>query len=503
MTDQADLRRRLEFIRIDQHTQRALKSIKPKILDAIPEALEMFYKHIGTFEETRKFFSDDRQIERAAGMQNAHWKKLIDGNFDASYIQSVKTIGAVHAKIGLEPRWYIGGYAIILSHMANLLTKTGRTGIISGLMNSRHQNLENEIGEGIAALTKCMMLDMDFVISTYFEMAEEARRKTEADAIRLEQELVVNSIGNGLHQLMQGDLTFRLNQALPPAYEKVRSDFNSALDKMELLIRSVITAGEAILSASGELSTAADDLSRRTEQQAASLEETAAALDEITASIREAAVGADTTQRTAETARQQAADGGDIVARGIGAMEQIAESSREISEIVGVIDEMAFQTNLLSLNAGVEAARAGESGRGFAVVASEVRTLAQRSAEAAKKIKGLIGRASVEVELGVGLVNETGAALTKIVKNAEQIDIAVANVAAGSKEQAAALAEVNTAMGQMDQLTQQNAAMVEQTTAATHAVADEAAELMRLISEFRVSGAKAPQQLKRNLRVVQ
>ncbi len=246
-------------------------------------------------------------------------------------------------------------------------------------------------------------------------------------------------------------------------------------------------------SGASEIARASDDLSQRTEQQAASLEETAAALDEITATVKKSAQGAVHARETVQSAMSGAAEGGEIVRDAVSAMGEIEKSATQIGNIIGVIDEIAFQTNLLALNAGVEAARAGEAGRGFAVVASEVRALAQRSAEAAKEIKTLISNSSRQVTTGVNLVDRTGEALRKIVQQVEQIDGLVSEIAASAQEQSAGLAQVNTAVNHMDQTTQQNAAMVEETTAASHALRTETSELQRLLGGFRIGeGAAQP-----------
>jgi len=319
--------------------------------------------------------------------------------------------------------------------------------------------------------------------------AERAREagEVERQGNAREQAQVVTCVGKGLEALAGGDLTFRLNETFPPAYRKLQADFNAAMDTLADTMTVINGAVGGIQAGSGEISHAADDLSRRTEQQAASLEETAAALDEITATVRRTAEGAGSARRTVDSARLDAERGGDVVDRAVAAMGQIEGSSREISAIIGVIDEIAFQTNLLALNAGVEAARAGEAGRGFAVVAQEVRALAQRSADAAKEIKTLINASTQQVEAGVDLVGETGEALRRIIAGVQDINRIVAEIAASATEQATGLHQVNTAVNQMDQATQQNAAMVEQSTAASHALSNEARELGRLVQRFRLA----------------
>jgi methyl-accepting chemotaxis protein len=318
--------------------------------------------------------------------------------------------------------------------------------------------------------------------------AREERSRNEIAQARIarEQIFVVESLARGLVQLSNGDLAYRLTAAFGAEYEKLRNDFNAAMDKLQDTMTIIAGNTQMIQSGAGEISRASDDLSRRTEQQAASLEQTAAALDEITATVKQTAEGARHARTAASSAKTDAEHSGEVVRNAVAAMSDIEKSSAKVSQIIGVIDEIAFQTNLLALNAGVEAARAGEAGRGFAVVASEVRALAQRSAEAAKEIKGLIQASTVQVAAGVDLVSETGEVLGRIAVQVAEINSVIVGIATSAQEQAVGLQEVNTAVNQMDQVTQQNAAMVEETTAASHSLAQEANELSRLINGFRV-----------------
>ena len=266
----------------------------------------------------------------------------------------------------------------------------------------------------------------------------------------------------------------------------LRNDFNAAVDKLNTTINRVSTSVENIQSGANEMSQSSDDLSERTENQAAALEETAAALDEVTATVKETAKAAEEARSVVTSARSDAESGGHVVRDTVDAMDSIKDSSDKISQIIGVIDEIAFQTNLLALNAGVEAARAGEAGRGFAVVASEVRALAQRSSDAAKDIKGLISASAEHVQKGVKLVDQTGTALDAIVDQVANIDSLVSDIAASANEQATGLAEVNNAVNDMDRVTQKNAAMVEESTAACHALTNESDELSRLVAHFDI-----------------
>ncbi len=316
--------------------------------------------------------------------------------------------------------------------------------------------------------------------------AERLRNDALRKTIEAEQKLVVDSLGQGLSRLSDGDLTYRLEAGFPQDYRKLRDDFNAAMTRLEETMSVIIGSVAGIRSTTAEISQASDDLSRRTEQQAASLEETAAALEEVTTTVRHASDGADRARDIVETTRNNARRSGEVVDQTVTAMREIESSAQQIGQITGVIDEIAFQTSLLALNAGVEAARAGDAGRGFAVVASEVRALAQRSADAAKEIKTLIGSSTERVNQGVRLVDDTGQALTRIITEVAEISGLVSNIAASAREQSSGLNEINVAVNHMDQMTQQNAAMVEETSAAGQTLAEESRHLRELLSRLRV-----------------
>ena len=321
--------------------------------------------------------------------------------------------------------------------------------------------------------------------------AERQRQMGDEQKAREEGEIrfAMETLASGLSALAAGNVAARLDRTFAPQFDSVRADFNNAVEKLEAALQSVGTNAAAINAGAGEIRSAADDLAHRTEQQAAAVEETAAALEQVTTTVRDSAKRAEDVGHLVERARLGAEKSGDVVRKAVSAMQQIEKSSGEISNIISVIDDIAFQTNLLALNAGVEAARAGDAGKGFAVVAQEVRELAQRSANAAKEIKALITTSSDQVNTGVSLVGETGKALELIVSEVQEINRHVGAIVTATREQSIGLQEINTAVNNMDQGTQKNAAMVEEQTAASHALAREAAALNELLRQFRLSNA--------------
>lgn len=308
--------------------------------------------------------------------------------------------------------------------------------------------------------------------------------RADAESLKSTKENVVGVLGAGLAQLATNDLTHRIENPFPADYERLRVDFNRAMDAVSDVMGTVSDAASGINAGASDIRQASDDLSMRTEQQAASLEQTAAAMDEITGTVRETAAGATRANVVVGETCNEAEQTGDVVQRAVDAMGRIERASAEIGDIISVIDGIAFQTNLLALNAGVEAARAGDAGRGFAVVASEVRALAQRSADAAKDVKAKITASSAQVEVGVGLVSETGKSLQRIIDRIGEISGLVATIATSAEQQSTGLQQVNTAVSEMDGVTQQNAAMVEQATAAARSLSEEADELSRQVARF-------------------
>jgi methyl-accepting chemotaxis protein len=318
---------------------------------------------------------------------------------------------------------------------------------------------------------------------------EQIEREKEKAKDAADVQYAVENLAAGLSKLADGDVSYRISQSFVARLDPVRNDFNNSAEKLQSALNRVSQNARGIDAGTSEIKSAADDLAKRTEQQAAALEESAAALEEITTTVKDSSKRAQEVGQLVSRAKTGAEHSGEVVRKAVTAMEQISKSSGEISNIIGVIDQIAFQTNLLALNAGVEAARAGDAGKGFAVVAQEVRELAQRSAKAAKEIKDLITASNAHVHAGVQLVDDTGKALETIVSEVQEINRHIAAIVEASQEQSLGLDQINTAVNQMDQDTQKNAAMVEESTAASHNLAKEVTSLNQLLAQFKLNAA--------------
>ena len=334
-------------------------------------------------------------------------------------------------------------------------------------------------------------LEADAAANAAVAEAERERAAAERARVAAEQAEVVRLLGESLRTLAAGDLTTHLDGEFSEAYAQIRHDFNEATARLKDAIIAVVNSTNTIKNGSEEIADASQDLSSRTTAQAASLEETAAALNEITETVRQSNEHTLRAKQIAANADAEATAGGAVVRQAVEAMDAISTSSQQISEIITVMDQIAFQTNLLALNAGVEAARAGDAGRGFAVVASEVRALAQRSSEASKDIKALIQTSTEHVDTGVRLVGETGKALDRIQGSVSEINTIINELANAAKEQAQGLAEINNAIHQMDDVTQKNVAMVEESSAASHTLSEETRVLSDLVAQFRLTQEEA------------
>ena len=360
------------------------------------------------------------------------------------------------------------------------------------------QNRRDEVGTMARAVQ--VFKDNALALKESEAQAETQRRAAEEERVRNETsraeaarqvQRVVTGLGSGLERMARGDLTYRITDEYIDEYKKVREDFNAAINQLQDTIKNIAQSSSEVSNAASEISASTSDLSQRTEEQAASLEETSASMEQISVTVKKNAENAAQANQFANETAVVADRGGAVVAQAVDAMARIEDSSRKISDIISVIDEIARQTNLLALNAAVEAARAGEAGRGFAVVASEVRSLAQRSSQAAKDIKDLITNSSTQVQEGVELVNKTGASLTEIMESIKKVAQIVADIAVASNEQATGIDQINTALNQMDEVTQQNSALVEENAATAKTLEQQSGAMSESVGSFKLGGMEA------------
>lgn len=481
-----DIAARMEFMGLDQRSVELIRQLKPVIERALPVGLDRLYGKIRETPETETFFSSDAHMGRARAAQSEHWSRISNGQFDDAYLSQVERIGTAHARIGLDPKWYVGAYAIVIEA---LLSEAVAEYWPRGLAGLRKTGAE-EFSQAIVGIVKAVFLDMDLTLSVIARVGEEEKLNAQAEAIDGERQLVCSVFGRALENLAAKDLSYRVADDVPMAYDTLKGDFNTSMEALMTALQQVGTDAESIMNSSNEVRLSSDSLSQRTEQQAASVEETAAAVEEITATVKSTEARAEEARELVEKTRSSAEDSGVIVDNAVSAMAEIENSSGRIADIIGVIDDIAFQTNLLALNAGVEAARAGEAGRGFAVVAQEVRELAQRSATAAREIKQLITLSGEQVKSGVVLVNEAGGALNAIAGQIQEIDGHVATIVKIAREQSSGLQEINQAVASIDTGTQHNAAMVEESTAVSHELEKDALSLSDMLGRFNLG---APQ----------
>lgn len=458
------------FTALSDGNYRTFPRIKQFIDKHAGKALERLYARIAEHGAASRLLPTAGARRVAADAQLRHWGNLFSGSFDVPAQQRSAKIGETHARIGLSPSLYIGGYAIVLEYLIEQRLSGFRT-----LLKGRTAGIE------LATLVKTALLDMDAALSAYAEAETQAREK------------VIGAVGEALAQMAKGDLSVQLT-GLPPAYAQLTEDFELMRRKMGGIVQEMAGAAGNINTGATEISDAATNLAVRTEQQAAALARTSEVMQDITTGMGRTADNAKKVDTSVSQANDQAQRGGEIVKNATQAMDKIKASSSEIATIIEVIEAIAFQTNLLALNAGVEAARAGDAGKGFAVVASEVRALAHRSSESAKNIKKLITTSCEDVDQGVVLVGQTGVALEQIIQQVSEATVQAREISAVTTAQATSLQQVSQTVAEMDLTTQQNAAMVEESTAAARSLSQEAQMLAGLVGRFRVADTAPPVQ---------
>lgn len=446
----------------------------------IDAVLSEFYATALNDPALSQYFRSEALVTHARSAQKAHWVNLFTGRFDAEYFASVDRVGAVHARINLPLFAYVSAYAKATGRLLEAVVRRAQLPAGRFTRGRPHPRL----GAMLSVLSRAFSFDMQCVVEVTIRIWRE------------EQQRAFDHIETAVGALSRGELGHVIpdpdHSDYPKRFDPIRVSFNSSLSRLGALVRDVRASMDKLMEETQSVTQAAQDLSGRTSSQAASLEQTAAAMEELTVSVRGSAQSTRAAADVARDARQEVAHGAGVVANASQAMEMIKGSSDRISQITAVIYDISFQTNLLALNAGVEAARAGEAGRGFAVVASEVRALAAKSSQAAREIDQLISESAAHVSSGVGLMGEAGSTLDSIVASFERVSVLAAEIAAAAQEQSTGLGEVNLSVGHLDEITQKNAHMVEQTNEALRKLNAQARDVQRLLSGLSVeSKAKA------------
>ncbi len=528
----SDITTRLDFIELDAASLARIASLKPLIERHLPLALDRFYDKIAGVPAVARHFSGPEHAEHAKTRQIKHWSAIASGRLDDDYFKSANIVGGVHARIGLEPRWYVGGYGLIMETLVRGVIRdyfaerrsNAPLAVLKRLSAQGAKDEAEELGAALAAALKAIMVDIDIAVSTYFEQrsadrlevvrqishavssAEEGdftarvcvnTTNAELNALQDGVNRLVGMIQDGLSEtatvlsaFAQADLTRRMEGNFTGAFQKLQADVNSVGSRLSEIMGQLRVASGSIGTAMHELLSGANDLSERTTWQAATVQETSAAVAQLAETVKDNAARAEAANEKARSVAETAEKATVVMEQANDAMGRISASATKISSIIGLIDDIAFQTNLLALNASVEAARAGEAGKGFAVVAVEVRNLAQSAASASADVKLLIEQSGAEVKGGSRLVSEAGEQLGQMLSAIRENRALVEQIASASKEQAGTITEVSKAVTQIDETTQSNAALVEQTNSAVEQTEAQTRELDRIVDLFAVDGPR-------------
>ena len=466
-----DIQSRLEFMEFDSAQLGALRAAQPSVRAVIGKALDRFYARASATPETARFFSGRDHMTRAKAAQERHWAYIVGGQFNTDYFESSRRIGSTHARIGLDPRWYVGSYALVLEELiTRVASRTPLWKRVLGAFSPAYANRTT------IALVKAALLDMEVSLSIYFEEAQASR------------DAAVAQLDKALAGLSEGDLTRQLTD-MPDSFATLETSYNGALAKIRNMIASVAEGAGRINASVTEIAHASEDLARRTESNAASLEETSGAIAQMNGRVRAVADASRSTVERADQAISTVSSGRQITDEAVTAMNRVAESAEGIDSVIEGLDKIAFQTRVLAMNAAVEAGRAGEAGRGFAVVADLVSALAMRAEEEAGRAREQLTTTQADIVTAVSMVERVDGALADISGDVDQVHALLGTMADDNGAQATAINEITAAVGTMDSSTQQNAAMVEQSSAAARNLANEVGMLNELALAFRLDAS--------------
>lgn len=493
MTEQvaADIKERLAFLGIGASEKALISRIGQQIRRILPPALDRFYRRVDETPELARFFSSSSQQNTARTQQEKHWSRILEGDFGPDYVQSTRAIGNTHARIGLDPQWYIGSYGLLVEGIvAGVIQEAWpeqKQGFFARLFGKRRSVLTSQdVAARVGLLVKAAFLDMELGLETY-TLNLDGQERSRAEKERNESlSALSEALADSLDRMAEGDLVQDIDPELARQAARMSGAFQRACSGLGRIVQGVRSTSGVVEHRARTISSSSEDIACRIAEQVDALGTVSRNITQLTTSVKEVAEEARQADETVEACCHETGQSTEVVARTVEAMAKISASSTRIVQIIGVIDEIAFQTNLLALNAGVEAARAGDAGRGFAVVAQEIRALSQRSTTAAREIKELISSSMEDVERGVTMVDETGAALGNISASVNRLGKAVGQIASGAEAQAQRIMDINTSTTQLEAVTKTNAAIVRQMSNSSQELVGDAAQLMKIVMNFKV-----------------
>ena len=526
--EQYSIDQRRDLMELDDAACESIANVQESILAHLPVALDKFYDKLSGYDELNGMFDSDAHREHAKSKQYGHWEHIAAGKLDTDFLDASRNIGNVHARIGLEPKFYVAGYALIVEGLIEgvIQDACAAAGGKKGLFGRSKPNIDpKDVANTISSIVKAVLMDTEIALSSYMH-----RRRVETEEVNEEVQRVVGAARDGdfsqrasanvsneyLNQLVdstnelmssvqagldeadsvlssvaQADLTARMEGNFKGAFKQLQNNINSVADQLSQMISQIQQTSGALKTATSEILSGATDLNDRSTRQAAAVTETSATVKSLADIVKENTDEANAAMRKSDDVRRTAEEGGEVMTNASDAMQRITTSSEKISNIIGMIDDIAFQTNLLALNASVEAARAGEAGKGFAVVAVEVRRLAQSAAQASSEVKALIEQSATEVGQGTSLVSEAASKLQQMVEAARENNEQMARIASNSESQTSAIQEINAAVHDIDEMTQHNVALVEETNAAIEQTEQRSSELDEIVDVFKIDGSSS------------
>lgn len=493
MTEQvaADMKERLTFLGIGASEKALIARIGQQVRRILPPALDRFYRRVDETPALARFFSSSAHQNSARTQQEMHWSRILEGDFGPDYVQSTRAIGNTHARIGLDPQWYIGSYGLLVEGIVAGVIQDAwpkqKQGFLGRLFGKRPSGLtSHDVATRVGVLVKAAFLDMELGLQTY-TLNLDGQERSRAEKERTESlSALSEALADSLDRMAEGDLVQDIDPELASQAARMSGAFQRACNGLGRIVQGVRSTSGVVEHRARTLSSSSEDIACRIAEQVDALGTVSRNITQLTTSVKEVAEEARQADETVEACCQETGQSTEVVARTVEAMAKISESSTRIVQIIGVIDEIAFQTNLLALNAGVEAAHAGDAGRGFAVVAQEIRALSQRSKTAACEIKELISSSMEDVERGVKMVDETGAALGNISASVNRLGEAVGQIASGAEAQAQRIMDINTSTTQLEAVTKTNAAIVRQMSNSSQELVGDAAQLMKIVMNFKV-----------------